>query len=347
MLETNIEKFIIGGCTKDVEKYREYIRQTGRIDYNGSQWTYVVELMIITIKSLIPWTTNYGNVIDYKRFNEELKLWYYYRHGDNDSLLGYFNRDSKLYWEYEDNSIYSRIVPIVFANDDWTIARNEVIKNILYTTGKITSVLEGLTLAKILFILIKDEQISYENLINKVKKEIVCFSQKSFINDFAQYFQFKTSTYFKNYSIDFERMRIKLLNTLNRIDENEEYKTLLNALKIICEPVSNYEYSNFYLEGLKALRNKSELTDIKDLDFIKKLCAFLVKLRKGRIPIESLQITEYELPDIFQFSEGDIFFHSLLNKCQVIKKVRKKDMYISYIKTKSGIYTFRKYYSKK
>ncbi|WP_352417814.1 hypothetical protein [Proteiniborus sp.] len=342
MIETNIENFIVCGCSEEVHRYRSIYRQSDMLCYDKNQWTYLVEILVITIKSLIPCDSSYGSSIDYGRFAEELKLWYYYRHGENNCILGKLNNDENAYWEFEDDSVFSRIVPIIFANDDWTAGRNEVLKNILFTTGRASSILEGLATAKLLFALIGNPNINYDNLVKQIKEEIVCFSQKDFIRDFNRYFMFSPDIYKKNYNIDFERKRIELLNTLNGIDGCLEFNTLKHSLDIFEEPEKAHEGSFFFLGGIKGLKTNYEKKSIKDEDFIKNLCSFLVKLRKGRIAVESLQVEKYILPDIFQYKEGDVFFHTLLKKCQVIRKISNPDEIVSFIRTKSGIYRFWK-----
>lgn len=340
MLENYIEKFIVSGCSEEVQNYKSISGENCILERDKNQWSYIVEIMIITIKSLIP--SDYGSVIDYERFNEELKLWYYYRHGGNNCLLGSLNSDERAYWEYEDDSIFSRIVPIVFANEDWIVARDEVLKNILYTTGIISSIFEGLSLAKLLSVLISNFQISYDDIISQIKEEIVCFSQKEFMQHNINYFKFSPNTYKGNYIVVFERKRIELLNVLNGIGKSQEYNTLKQSLDILQEPEKDNEQSSFLLAGLKGLMTSYETNHIKDEVFIKNLCSFLVKLRKGRIAAESLHVENYILPDVFQYNEGDIFFHSLLKKCQVIKKIKESNLVISYIRTKSGVYSFWK-----
>ncbi len=341
MLESNIENFIICGCGEEVCRYRDSFYQPNSLEYDKNQWTYIVEIMIITIKSLIPNEIHHGTVIDYKRFDEELKLWYYYRHGENNSLLGSLYNEERAYWEYEDDSIFSRIIPIVFSNGDWTVAKREVLKNILHTSGNIFAVFEGLALSKLLFVLINNPKNNNDDIISQVKEEIVCFSQKDFIREYSVNFKFGLDTYKGNFIIDFERRRIDLLNTLNSINISSKYDTLKQSLNIL-EGQGENTLPKFFLGGLRGLRSVYENTPIKDEEFIKSLCSFLSKLRKGRITIESLQIDKYILPDVFQYKEGDVFFHTLLKKCQVVKKIDDSEKIISFIRTKSGIYKFRK-----
>lgn len=341
MLETNIEKFIVCGCGEEVYRYKELFNSSNSLEYDRNQWTYIVEIMIITIKSLVPYESSHGSVIDYERFGEELKLWYYYRHGENNCLLGSLNNDEKAYWEYEDDSMLARITPIIFANEDWEVARSEILKSILYTSGKILSVFEGLALSKLLFILIANPSISYDDLTSKIKEEIICFSQKDFINEHSNNFRFSLDSYEGNYIIEFERRRIELLSTLNGANNGMRYRILKQSLNIL-EGQEDCGLSSFFLGGLNGLKSNCEGVLLKDEDFIKNLCSFLEKLRKGRIAAESLKIDKYILPDVFQYKEGELFFHTLLKKCQVIRKINEPERIISFIRTKSGIYRFWK-----
>lgn len=341
MIENRIEKFIVGGCGEEVKKYKESSNQSSTLECDRNQWTYIVEIMIVTIKSLVPDESNHGSIIDYERFNEELKLWYYYRHGENNSLLGTLHNIDEIYWDYEDDSIFSRIVPIVFANEDWNVARREILKNILYTTGNINSIFEGIAIGKLLFILIDNVNIDYSELVDIIKEEIVGFSQRDFIKDYISYFKSFPKHYKGNYTVDFERKRIELLNILNGISVGLKYNTLKNSLSILAGK-GDCNSINFFLGGLRSLKEDLDYETIKDEEFIRNLARFLVKLRKGRISIESLRVDKYILPNIFQYKEGDIFFHTLLKKCQVIKRLDEPDKIVIFIKTKSGIYRFKR-----
>ena len=60
--------------------------------------------------------------------------------------------------------------------------------------------------------------------------------------------------------------------------------------------------------------------DIEIEDSYERIALYVLKLRKSRIDPEDLKIKEYILPDVFEFKEGEVFFHSLLNRSKVIKK---------------------------
>ena len=59
--------------------------------------SHITDLMVLTIKSLIPSENNVKVYIDYKRFSEEIKLWKYYKHGENNSILNILGNKDSLY----------------------------------------------------------------------------------------------------------------------------------------------------------------------------------------------------------------------------------------------------------
>ncbi len=340
----NIKKFILNSCDSDVKAHSKI--KNSIIDYYNqkNQWSYMVELMIITIKSLLPLKDEVGVEIDYNRFKQELELWMNYRHGENECLLHSIkNIDAKVYWNCSDKSIYSRIVPIVFVNKYFDKIRTEVIKNILFTTGNIDDLLEGLLLSKLLFLIINSNK-DYDNILNELKKEIINLSQKQLFDESQKSYRLPIDMFIPKYKINFEKRRIELINTLH--GKANQFETLVNSLNMIKNHNKNniLDTTDFFVRGVEGiLNNKVIYSDIKDKNFIENLCLYLDKLRHGRISPESLYIKNYYLPDIFDFNNGEEFNHSLLNKCKVIKRDRKGDYTISYISTKTGIYRFFKH----
>lgn len=339
-----IEKFILNGCYGDSIYYKKWTRNNkDSIEIDG-QYSYMVELMIITLKSIIPSLEEVGNIIDYKRFSEELKLWKYYRHGGNSSLLNTFeNFNDNDYWTKVDKSVYSRIVPIVISNGNFNIIRREIIKNVLYTTGNIKTLLECISLGKILHILI-NEPYDYAYIVEELKREMIHLSQVDYLNQYKEYYKTDVSTYPKNFTLQFERNKIDMINLLNGIDI-KLYRLLSLTLDILenntCD-LNDIE-ANFFLYGLFALISKENYKkEFKDKAFIKSLCSYMVKLRKSRINPEGLIIEKYDSPDIFSYDENETFKHPLLNNCNVINKIENNNFIKSYIKTKSGIYRFIK-----
>lgn len=294
--------------------------------------TYISQIGILTIKSLIPSIDDLGVRINYKRFEEELKLWEDYRIGGNPSLLNGEKLESETYWNGKDNSIISRIIPIVIANQSYEIIEEEVIKNILFTTGNINQMFEYVTISYMLYLLLSKE----EDLIEQLKEKIIGFGQVEFLQKYQKDYKVSLDDYPGNYKIEFEKEKIYIINLLNEVDngkyenlsdcigvlENNQGKTLIGKSVFSFLYGNDIEYSlpNFYLNMGKYLTN----------------------LRKSRIDPEDLEIKEYILPDIFSFNEGDSFFHSLLRDSKIIKKEVRNETLTSSVQTRTGIYVFKK-----
>ncbi|WP_077367208.1 hypothetical protein [Anaerosalibacter sp. Marseille-P3206] len=297
---------------------------------------YIIEITVLTIKSLLPSEEEVATRIDYERYKKEMQLWYYYRSGDNEVLLNSFNKPkSDIYFLEKDDSAFIRISPIVFSNNKWDIVREEVLKNILYTTANIETILEGLLLSKILFLTFKNNT----NILNEVKEEIINLSQTNFLDLYNDFFRLSINDYPCNFHIDFERKRIEIINILNGLKTNH-FKTLAEFLEVVNENIKS-EYSPFTI-GLYSLKNNIECEKKENISIYENFSEYIYKLNKGRIDPKLLYIDKYIEPDIFSFNVGDVFYHSLLNKCKVIKKETINDKQIIYINTKSGIYKFKK-----
>ncbi|MTI49496.1 MAG: hypothetical protein FH761_16815 [Firmicutes bacterium] len=356
MQEEIIKRFIDNGCYEDTVKYGEYIKNRDRANETKNldgQWSYLTELVIITIKSLIPSNEIIGTVIDYKRFEEELKLWHSYRHGYNKALLNALTRkSSNIYWNETDNSSYCRIFPLVASNSNWETTKDQILKNLVCVTGNINTILECLVLSKLLQEIL-DGITDYECILEDIKEEIIHFSQKDFIDKYSTDFLFILDTYEGNYAIDFERKRISLINILNGLYLGNDFQTLKQSLEILNHNLSLGEddlrkedselesTNHYFLAGLRgALDTNHFVGNYKDKSFITNLGSYLYKLRKSRISPESLIVEDYFMPDVFSFNEGDTFNHTLLNTCKVVKKENYRSFLISYIKTKAGTYRF-------
>lgn len=347
MVEQMIKAFIIQGCCADTLRYKEYLFSK----YNSlneeeikNQWSYITELMIVTIKSLVPSKHLVGTVVDYKRFQQELKLWNQYRHGSNNLVLNSLNNSiTDNYWIDTDESIYARIFPIVVSNTRWDIIKDEIIKNLLYTTGNISDILETLILSKLLFFVMENMK-DYNEIISNLKEETIHFSQKEFLERYDRNLMINLETYPGNYTIDFERKKIMLINILNGTFINDDFQVLRNTLNILKSKINNnIEISSFWIMGFKSLIEDIKIDfNFKHMTFVESLGGYLFKLRRGRVTPETLEISNYELPDIFSFAVGDKFNHTLLNRCKVIKKEKNANFIISYIQTKTGVYRFFK-----
>lgn len=303
------------------------------LDPNGDR-SYITDMTIISIKSLMPSREYVGVNIDYNRYNEEIKLWKDYRNGDNPSLINLFQGlEPDIYWESVDNSIYSRTIPIVLANENFDNIRREIIKNLLFTTGNIESLIETILLSKIIFLLINNR----ENIVEELKEEIINFSQLEFEMEYGKYYKVPIEKYSGNYAVSFEQKKIFALNILNNCP-SPGFETLRDSLNVL---FANGNGKSTIGKSIKVFL-ENNLGEISIGQYYRELADYLYRLRKGKISPEALEIKEYYLPDIFQFKEGDVFYHSLLNKSMVIKRQEIGNNIIIDLETKSGLYRFKK-----
>lgn len=332
MIEKTIENFILNACYFDVLDYRKKGKTPVVASYEKDQWSYIVEIMLITIKSLKPSLQKDGNVIDYKRFKNELELWKSYRHGMNRNLLYSLNKERYSAYDDVDESAYARASIITLANQRWETIKDELIKNILFTTANVELILECLLLSKILYLKLGNDKIEYDDILTALKQVIIDISPDEIDIDR------------KDYKIEFERMRVNLITLLNGINMDSKFPLLKAMLELLkTEKNGQDDYSNFFISGmLGILKGQANGEEIKDLKFIKNLCSYIAKLRKGRITLEDLKLEDYESVDIFSYKKGESFQHPLINFSEVIHKENKSNFEISYIRTKTGVYRFIK-----
>lgn len=294
--------------------------------------TYISQLTTLTIKSLLPMEDEVGSKIDYKRFGEELILWKEYCIGENISLLNALNDlDKEDYFDYFDETFYTRLLPIVVSNSDFKIVEEELVKNVLYFSGNLQNLFEWLIIGLIIYLLIN----SYKDIVGRLKEYIINFSQRSFIDKYKGCFLVEVEDAPNDFRISFEKEKICLLNMLNGI-HSSKYINLKDLLSILEGEDPNTPIG-------RIVYNSCGDIDLNDVGpFYMSISKYLLKLRKGRIDRDDLKIKEYVLPDIFDFDEGDVFYHSLLNHSKVIKKEVKANGITSLITTKSGNYLFKR-----
>ena len=344
MIEKTIKDFIINGAYFDVENYRKTMKAPVKASYEENQWSYIIEIMILTIKSLKPSLKDDGNIIDYKRFKSELELWTSYRHGMNKNLLhGINGRFDENYFKEIDESIYSRLAIITLANQNWETVKEQIIENILFTSGNIELILESLLLSRILFSILKNKDFEYENILEELKYESINLTQVE-LSNYDKFYRVSKDKYDKDYKIEFERMRIQLITLLNGIELEDKFVTLRTCLKLLKnkqEESIERSCSTFFTCGVLGVVNEEvESNEIKDIRFLESLCSYVSKLRKGRIDIDDLDVTNYSTIDIFSYDENEVFSHPLLNQSKVIYKGQREKFEVAYVQTRTGIYRF-------
>lgn len=322
MLDLNLENILSNVFYIDIKK--------NKINKDISQ------IAILTIKSLMPSINEVGNRIDYKRFHEELRLWRYYRTGENNSLLNILDKpDRDIYFNFKDETIYSRIIPIILANKKYEIIEDEIIKNILFTTGNIENLLEWLLIGRTLSLVLENKDYTMEELKDSLKEYVINFSQVDFLKQYGNLYRFDIGRA-SNYKIVFERTRLDLLNLLNGANLNK-YIFMEDILGILEGNTPKTFLGDIIYVSTQDLAVESELNN-----FYISMNKYVLRLRKSRIKPEELEIKEYILPDIFIYEEGEVFFHSLLKEVKVIKKEVKDGVLTSLVQTRSGMYLFKR-----
>ncbi len=349
MIEKQIENFIVNASYFEVLDYKKEGKTPIVESYEENQWSYIVEIMILTIKSLKPSEKDNGNVIDYKRFKSELELWKSYRHGMNRNLMdGVDGKGSQTYFSEIDETIYSRIAVITLANQNWDAIKSEIIKNTLFSTGNIEMILESLLLAKMLFLILRNKSNEYEEILIELKNEAINFTQVE-LSNYENYYRVPRNESEKNYKIEFERNRISLISILNNVHMDDKFSILKTCLKILKaheEQEENNEhkvkdYNNFFIAGLSGLLSGEVISnEVKDIKFIESMCGYTVKLRKGRIDSEGLALKDCTDINVFDYKEGQTFVHPLLNSSQIIYRGKKDQFEVAYVKTRTGVYRF-------
>lgn len=315
----------------DLDKLIENIFKMDIRDNN--KVTSISEITSILIKSFLPNDIGPGNIINYRRFQEELSLWKYYR-SQGDNILHNISGDDNTwdYFRYIDDSLHTRLLPIIFANPDYSIGEKEGIKNLLFTTGDLKALWNWIASMKTIHSIIEGKPDIGEDL----KAYIINFSQVDFLSNYEEFYRFPLKDYPGNLNIQFEREKINILNILNGVNVHgyDEVKDLLNIIKGE-EPYTTLGRIIIYSQ------KKMDL-DVELPIFYVNLCNYILRLRKSRINPKDLKIDKYNLPDIFSFKEGEVFFHSLIKEGKVIKKEVRDKTLTSLVQTRSGMYLFKR-----
>lgn len=313
------------------EKLLYLMEESLNIVYSDKEHSYKSELMLLTIKSLLPSFSDLGVDLDYKRFRLEIFYWAFYRTGDNPSLINSLKRqiNPEIYFNYKDDSLLYRILPIVFVNENFSKAYEELTKSILFTTGNPGYIIENILLAFIAHRLINGET-DKEKIIQGMKDFLINLSQKDFANRFNGYYRLKREEWDKTYIIEFEKSKIQALNLLN----NASFKAYEDLGKLV------KDFKEINMESLLSI-NLSPGEEVS-IPYFQVLAEYMLNLRNSRIDPDLLKIDKYILPDIFKFNKGDVFYHSIFNKTKLIDKVIKGNFIYVEIATKSGKYCLKK-----
>ena len=292
--------------------------------------TIFSQLALITIKSLMPNKVEKANRVDYSRFGKELELLKYYKVENENNKLKDINEQE--YSNNKDKTVYARILPIIVANKDYEVIEEEVVKNILYTSGDVETLLETLVASKFLSMIVEENN----NLLDDLRQYIINLSQVEFLDKYGEYYLHGNPEEDPKYKIKFEKSKIDMISILHGKGTGK-YGVLVDLVSVINGGKADSKTGHIVENAVNGQNIDCEI----DGNY-KRMALYVVNLREGKIDPKDLKIEEYKLPDIFSFEEGETFFHSLLSNSKVIKKETKNDSLISLIQTKSGMYLFKK-----
>lgn len=309
--------------------FEEAIKEEYR---QNNKYGYLTQMSILVSKSLIPSTEDLSIRINYKRYIKEMDLWMDYRSNSNESLLNMKKLDSDIYWTGEDVSILYRIIPLVITNIDEEVLISEIIKNVLFTTGNLKELFKYISIGYLMYSIVNKVEDKEEGL----KDKIIKFSQKDFLDKYSRFYRLRQETYPKNYTVDFEKEKIGIINLFNGI-HIQKYNEISDILAVEGGKKPETFVGNILYNFISGSEEFLELPGL-----YKNMGNYLMNLRNGKISPAALKVEEYILPDIFEFQVGEKFYHTLLNDSEVLKKEEKNGVLSSLVRTKTGIYLFRR-----
>ncbi len=283
--------------------------------------SYLKDLMILNVKSLVDDKNEKVVFIDYSRLKEELVFYQYYGEKQNTPY------------------ILNLILPIILSNRNFKKAEEEIIKNIFSYYEKEGNIktyeylFAGVVYGYLIHGLIKNPKLTMEDILAQIKNYIMEFNLE------------------RKDVIPFEKIRIYFMQKLDRLlrgdlnkikEENIIDRFLRLLYQIYIEDEEEKE------EGLKSIKNailgiigfKIEDKDIKNIEFIKSLSNYILKLRGYEIGKKTY--TEKTSPkDLISLNVGDTVYNPILNNIKVIDKKIEKDILYMKVQSKSGEYIFR------
>ncbi len=262
------------------------------------------QLFLITVKCLIPYDDKIGCLFDKDRYKKEIELFSSYMNG-NDETIDYWLRNKEAS-NLDDNLLEYKIIPLALSNTVWENLTDELIKVVLFYTINKNAILNALLISSAVFDFMTGSDI--DSIEAAARERLINFSVKEFL--------IKNQTNAdKNYIIDFEKERIKMIAKPILFDNN-----FINGFKVL----------NYIFE-----KSPEHLTE-NNSDIIDSFSVYLYKLRKGLISPEKLIIPD-KIPEIKECLKYSTFSHPLLGRCKVIKRTEKEAI----VRNKLGLMRIR------
>ncbi|CAH2212399.1 hypothetical protein [Tepidibacter aestuarii] len=288
---------------------------------------YLNDLIKMITKSLIDDKSTKTVSMDYQRFREELVFYKYYGAKNDDYLYD-----------------ITYVLPIILSNINLERSQSEVLKSVSYycklhkeNVKDYDYMIIGISYNFLIHALISDKNIDFNELLQSMKEHIIGFTFDEGID--------------KKDVIRFERSRIKFIQKIDKcmdkkIEELKEESILDGFFKVIYQVyIKDLDENNQSLLSLKnsilgILGFEFDNLNISDLNFIKSLGAYIIKLRKYEI--NKKKYTQSTHPrEFINLNVGDSIYNPILNNITVIDKKIKEDMLYINVRSKSGEYEFK------
>ncbi len=287
---------------------------------------YLNDFIKIVTKCLIDDKSTKTVCVDYHRFREELVFYKYYGSKNEDYLYD-----------------ITYVLPIILSNINLERSQAEVIKNISYycklykeDVKNYDYIIVGISYNFLIHTLILNKDIDFKELLQNIKEHVMGFALDKDID--------------KKDIIKFERSRIKFIQKIDKcIDEKIEElreESIIDGFFRVMYQVYIYDMDekNQSLLSLKnsilgILEFEFDNFNISDLNFVKSLSEYILKLRKYEI--NKKEYTQSTHPrELIDLNVGESLYNPILNNITVIDRKIKEDMLHIKVKSKSGEYEF-------
>ena len=323
------------------------------------QWSDLTELLLIQTKSLRDIKEKSRVTVDLLRFKDELRYWSYYKHGNNEQIINKINQEvefqkSEEFFRNRRGYGFSRIVSIILANKNYGSGLEEIYQQVLFFNRHPQVIISALLLARAVYLLL-DTGLKVEELIDELKRYIIALRlpqlEESVDNQLPQ-----------SYTIQFEREKIDYLMALDRVKKEEtdwlltkewdSRRILLTALSFLRSlreegslKLGNLDRRNikeslaiaYGLWGTTLRELPSDISNIKDWNFISSMAEYLLKIRNYEIDKRGYENTRFT--DIFNLPTNQPLKHPILSNIKITNKREQDGFTIVEIESKTGDYT--------
>ncbi|MDD4089719.1 MAG: hypothetical protein PHP29_08520 [Tissierellia bacterium] len=292
------------------------------------------QLFLITVKCLIPFENNIGCLFDKERYKKEIELFAHYMNS-NDETIDYWLKNKKPS-NMNDELLQFKIIPIVLSNTVWENLIDEVLKAVTFYTLNKNTILNALLISSAIYEFMNNAEI--ESIEGASRERLINFS----IKEFCAKNEIDTD---KNYIIDFEKERIKMVAKPMLFGDKDIYSCKVINYIFGKKSAADNNFNVYTDKTIETLtdnervssnNNSPKHSTDNNTDLLNSFSIYLYKLRKGSINPEKLIISD-KIPDIKECLKYPEFSHPLLGRCKVIQRTENEAL----VRSKSGLMRIR------